>query len=237
MKYLFSGMMVLMTYWLHSQASMTVDHMQAKIGDQVKATIKVNLSGGKEWINMNNVWPDSSKQFEIVSGPEVKHEDQSSTSATWTIALFDTGWVRLPALPLLIQSGGSVDTILTNDVPIQIKSVLPDSTGLIPIKEIYKQPFSLIYYKKYIPHALVAALLIFGLIYWWRHRKKQEVKPEPIVVEPLPHDWAFRALNDLKTVVRKRISKVRIISPAIKGTAYLSWYRLKTLISTCVFSS
>ena len=180
------------------QASLTVDHMQATIGDQLKATIKANLNSGKEWVNIKEIWPDSSKQYEVLSGPDIKQDDPSSMSATWTIAVFDTGWVRIPVLPVVLKNQNQFDTIYTNDIPIRVTPVEPDSTGLIPIKDIYRQPFSLIYYKKYIPHLLGLAALIIGLIYWWKHRKKNQVIPETMVVEPLPHDWAFNALNDLE---------------------------------------
>ncbi len=181
------------------QASLTVDRMQATIGDQIKATIKANINNGREWINFKEIWPDSAKQFEVVSGPEVTHDDPASMSVTWTIALFDTGWVRIPSLPVVIKYQDQIDTLYTNDVPIQVNPVEPDSTGLIPIKDIYKQPFSIAYYKKYIPHLIVVALILFGLIYWWRHRKKNEVVPEKVMIEPTPHEWAFKALNDLES--------------------------------------
>src|SRR6185503_12994590 len=121
---------IILTLHLYSfcsgQALMTVDHTKAVIGDQIKATIKTNLSNGREWINTKEMWPDSSNQYEVISGPEITHDDASSMNATWTIALFDTGWVTLPSLPLLIKFNDQIDTIYTNDVPIQVKPVEPD---------------------------------------------------------------------------------------------------------------
>lgn len=182
-----------------SQASLTVDRMQATIGDQLKATIKTNLGNGREWINMKEIWPDSSEQFEVIHGPDIENNDPSSMTVSWTIAVFDTGWVRIPALPLLIKYQDKVDTVYSNDVPVQVKPVEPDSTGLLPIKDIVRQPFSILYFKKYIPHFIGGLLLLFGLIYWWRHRKKKENLNEQIVYVPLPHDWAFNALSDLES--------------------------------------
>jgi len=181
-----------------SQASLTVDRMQATIGDQVQATIKTNISNGRAWINIKEIWPDTSKQYEIVSGPDTLQKDMSSITVSWMIALFDTGFVRLPALTLLIQNRDQVDTVYTNDVPIQVRPVEPDSTGLLPIKDIVRQPFNLLYYKKYIPHLIAAVLLIFGLIYWWRHRRKKEDVRELAPYVPLPHEWAFNALGELE---------------------------------------
>jgi len=184
----------------YSQASLTVDRMNATIGDQIKVTIKTNVANGQEWINQKEIWPDTIKQFDIVSGPDVKHDDPASVSTTWTIALFDTGWVRIPALPIVIKTNDQLDTIFTNDIPLRVQGIEPDSSGLIPIKEIYKQPFNIGYFKKYIPHLLVLAAIIVGIIYWWRHRKKKEVVKEKVVIEPLPHEWALKALQDLEAL-------------------------------------
>jgi len=198
MRYIVVIMVIHYYVCVTGQASLTVDRMQATIGDQLKATIKTNLGNGKEWVNIKEVWPDSAKQYEIVTGPDIHHDDPSSISATWIIAIFDTGWVRIPSLPLIIKYQDKFDTLYTNDVSIQVKPVEPDSTGLIPIKPIYKQPFSLAYYKKYIPHVAALALILFGLYYWWRHRKKHEVVQERVMIEPSPHEWAFTALNELE---------------------------------------
>ena len=76
------------------------------------------------------------------------------------------------------------DTCITNDVPVRVMPVEPDSTGLADIKEIYEQPFNPGYYKKYIPHvALVFLLVIAGLIFWLRQRKSKRIIPEPA---PIP---------------------------------------------------
>jgi hypothetical protein len=199
MRYIIIIAVMHVSLFVTGQASLTVDHMQATIGDQLKATVKVNVGNGREWTNIKELWPDSTKQFEIVNGPDISHDDPSSTSATWTIAVFDTGWVRIPALPVLMKHDNQIDTIYTNDVPIRVEPVEPDSTGLLPIKEIYKQPFNILYYKKYLPHIIGVALLLFGLIYWLRHRIRKEVVKEKVVIEPLPHEWAFKALEDLES--------------------------------------
>jgi len=197
MKSLFLAFSLLYSMSGFAQGKLSVDHTNIRIGDQAKATVTVDLSGGKEWINADKVWPDTIKGIEIISGPEWNKENPSAATATWLIAFFDTGLVRIPRLPLVIQQQGQSDTIYTNDIPISVVPVEPDSTGLKPIKEIYLQPFSIAYYKRYIPHAVILLLLIVGLIYWWRHRKRNEVLPEPPPVILLPHDWAYQELNNL----------------------------------------
>lgn len=189
---------VLFTSSGYSQVELTVDKTEIRIGDQVKATIRTDLDGGREWINSEMLWPDSLKGIEVVNGPVWNREHPEATTATWTVAFFDTGWVRIPALPVVLQQNGQTDTFYTKDIPVNVIPVQPDSTGLAEIKEIYLQPFSLGYYKRYLPHILVAALLIIGFIMWFRRRKARqaavEVKPIPL----LPHEWATKALDELE---------------------------------------
>jgi hypothetical protein len=113
------------------------------------------------------------------------------------VAIFDTGWVKLPPLPVVIKSKGQTDTLFTNDVPVNVLKVEPDSTGLADLKEIYFEPFSAGYYKKYIPHLLFVLLLIGGLMYWLRKGKSKQIVDEPALIPLLPHEWALNALDEL----------------------------------------
>ena len=191
--------LILFTVAIHGQAVLSVDRTEIRIGDQVKATIRADLSGGREWINADAVWPDSIKGIEVVSGPVWNRQQPEATTATWSVAFFDTGWVRIPALPVFIQYNGQTDTAYTNDIPVKVVPVEPDSTGLADIKEIYLEPFSIAYYKRYIPHLLVAILLITGLIMWLRRRKAKKGVVEIKTLPLLPHEWASKALDELES--------------------------------------
>ncbi|HJW29903.1 MAG TPA: hypothetical protein VJ508_11760 [Saprospiraceae bacterium] len=176
------------------QAEMVVDHVKIRIGDQLHATVSMLSTMGGEWVNQDKMWPDSMKGIEVVSGPVMNKE---KTQGTWTLSFFDTGYVRIPPVPLVLRHQGRLDTFYTKDIPIQVEAVEPDSSGLLAIKDIYVHPFNILYYKKYLPHALVALLLLGGLWYWWRKRRKKEA---PVVLtppEPTPHDWAYKALEEL----------------------------------------
>lgn len=180
------------------QTVMTVDKTEAYIGDQLKATITTNLADGREWRNMNEVWPDSMAGLEIVSGPEIDSGNPASTRATWLVSVFDTGYVRIPAVPVVVRQGNQLDTFFTTEIPILVKPVEPDSTGLVPIKDIIRQPFSLLYYKKYIPHVLIILALLAAIFYWWKRRNRKVEEPEIILPELLPHEWALSALDELE---------------------------------------
>src|SRR5688500_4869961 len=149
----YSSILLLLSYFFPSAAQtvMTADRTNVAIGDQIKATITTNLTEGREWRNVESVWPDSIQGIEVVSGPEIDAKNPESARYTWHISVFDTGWVRIPALPVVIRKGNQIDTFFTNDIPMQVMSVEPDSAGLAGIKDIERQPFNIMYYKKYLP--------------------------------------------------------------------------------------
>ena len=179
------------------QSQLTVDRSAIKIGDQISATITADLSNNRALINEEEVWPDTIEAIEIVSGPVWNTDNPQQSTATWKVAFFDTGWIRIPPLLLEIKNGAQVDTVYTNDVPIKVLPVLPDSAGLEGLKDIYVQPFDVGYYKKYIPHVVIIALLLGGLIFWLRKRKAKQVEAPPAPPPQLPEEWATNALTIL----------------------------------------
>ncbi len=197
MKYLILLSLLCCVCIAQSQATLTVNHARIRIGDQLKATIELQSSMGGSWTNKKDIWPDSTKGFEVVSGPDTTAANTGGLVATWSLSFFDTGYVYIPKLPVILSHQGKVDTFYTEDIPIQVQPVEPDSSGLAGIKEIYVHPFSLAFYKKYIPHILGLALLVTGLIYWWKKRKRKMVEPEIIAVPITPHDWAYEELQKL----------------------------------------
>src|SRR5687768_7491197 len=143
MKY-YAALLFLISYMFsYGQTVMTVDKTKVVIGDQVKATITTNLTEGREWRNLEEVWPDSIPGIEVVSGPEVDAKNPASARYTWNVSVFDTGWVHIPPLTVVIRQGNNIDTFTTTDIPIEVASVEPDSTGLAGIKDIVREPFSL----------------------------------------------------------------------------------------------
>lgn len=181
------------------QTVLNVDRTSVVIGDQIKATLTTNLADGREWRNVGELWPDSIPGIVVVSGPEIDNKNPASVRYTWNVSVFDTGIVRIPPLMVVIRQGNNLDTTYTIDIPIQVKSIEPDSTGLAGIKDVVKQPFSLVYYKKYLPHLLIVLIILAGLYFWWKRRNKKQDVVEAPKPEPLPHEWALLALDDLES--------------------------------------
>jgi hypothetical protein len=197
MKGFFVALMLSISITGFGQPTLMVDKSKIRIGDHVKATIRTDLSNGREWSNIKETWPDSLKGIEIISGPEVNTANPASFEATWTLAVFDTGVVIIPPLPLVISQNNIADTLFTNDVPLEVGIVEPDSSGLADLKEIYFEPFNAGYYKKYIPHVLIFLLIAGGLYFWLKQKKAGHVAPAPVVLPLIPHEWALQALDAL----------------------------------------
>jgi hypothetical protein len=198
MKYILCCAWLMMYALLHGQATLSVDRTEIRIGDQVKATVELLSSMGGDWVNKKSIWPDSLTGIEVISGPDSNAANTGGLVATYTLSFFDTGYVRIPPLPVVLRHNGRLDTFYTRDVPIKVDPVEPDSSGLIPIKDIYEEPFNLLYYKRFIPHLIGALLLLIALFIWWKKRKKPE--PEVVFVMPpiSPHEWAYEQLRELE---------------------------------------
>jgi hypothetical protein len=198
MKFIFAFGLVLFWTCLIGQAHLSVDRTEVVIGDQVEVRLRMELRENQRWINQDRLWPDSLPGIEIVSGPEAITGENTLNSYRWTIACFDTGIVRIPSLAVILAGQQSIDTQWTIDIPIRVLPVEPDSSGLIPIKGIYQEPFRLGFYKKYIPHLLALLLLLTGIWWWWKKRKrKPEAAPIPVAA-PSPAAWALEALANLE---------------------------------------
>lgn len=200
MRYALLIMCFMLQNLLMSQATLSVDQTQLRIGDQLHATVQLQSTMGGEWINKDKIWPDSMNGIELVSGPTIREGDDSGMEATYTLAFFDTGFVRIPALPVVIEHQGRTDTFYTLDIPIKVLPVEPDSSGLLAIKDIYKEPFNLAYYRRYIPHLIIFAVLLAALVYWWKKRKKEPVYVETAPAPLSPQEWAMQALDELSAM-------------------------------------
>ena len=195
MKSILVGLGCILYAFAIGQVNLSVDRTEIIIGDQLNATITIDAAREPLWLNRDAVWPDSIPGIEIVSGPETKTTG-TTLSATWTLACFDTGYVMLPAVGLVFGSGGNRDTVWTQHIPIKVSPVAPDSMGLADIKDIYHHPFNPAYYIRYIPYLLIALALTALYWYWWKRRKRTVVETEVEIVL-LPHEWAFKALDQL----------------------------------------
>ncbi len=129
-----------------------------------------------EWMNVDVMPADTVGSIEVVRTGDVQQSNTGSYTQflkTWTIAVFDTGLIRIPPMPVVLQNSLGADTQYTNDIPLLISGVA-DSLGLAPIKSIMREPAKL---SDYIPYAIIAAvigLLVILAVYYRRRKPKQQ---------------------------------------------------------------
>ena len=192
-----TGICLFMVIAMHGQATLTVDRDSLRIGDQFTATLSVNLPAGDNWLNRDAVWPDSMDALAIISTPDMSATGLSVRDA-YTLAVFDTGVVTLPALSIIIGGPAGQDTLRTESILLNVASVEPDPGGLQPIRDIRREPFRPGYYLRYLPYLIGILIFVAVLVYAYRRRPKrvrEASEPPPPVVPP--DVWAMQQLDAL----------------------------------------
>jgi hypothetical protein len=174
-----------------------IDRDSLRIGDQFAATLAVDLPPGGTWLNRDAVWPDSMDAFSIVSTPDMSGAG-STVRDTYTLAVFDTGMVALPALTIVIGGPAGQDTLRTDPIMLNVASVEPDAGGLQPIRDIRREPFRPAYYLRYLPYLIGLLILVVILVYAYRRRPKPVREASPPVQPAVPPEvWAMEQLDAL----------------------------------------
>lgn len=214
------------------QVKLTVSTTEALIGDPLTLNVEFPLPGGTKWANEDVIPADTVPAIQVLRAGEMAQKGQS-VQKSWEIAVYDTGYVRIPSMMIVLQQGPAMDTFFSNDVPLRISGVT-DSTGMAPIKTIIYEPVA---FEDYLPYILgvLGLLVLGGAAYWWSKRPRVEVVEEDVVVERPAHELALEELENLKAQnlwqqgnVKEYHSKLNIIL-----RRYLERrYRIATLEST-----
>ncbi len=168
-----------------------VDSNKMLIGDQRQLLLQVQTS---QQMVIDSIDFSSWNELgvELIQRPNWPRSISGTMIDELTIGVFDTGYIKLPPLPLHYQAQGLTDTVHSNDLVLEVAGITVDSTGLAPIKPILKEPLSL---RDVWPY--LVALLVGSLIIGWVFLRKKKSLPEPEVIpikEP-PHEIALRRLN------------------------------------------
>jgi hypothetical protein len=184
---------------LDAQASLSIERTEALIGDQLELSLQINTPTGTKWVNPDVVPADTVDAIDVVRVGALEETHQGGYTRIlqkWTIAVFDTGLVRIPPLPVVLQNGPSTDTQYTNDIPLLISGVM-DSLGLAPIKPIIREPSN---FSDYLPYVLgvVGLILLIALVYWWSKRKPRQIEVVEIREQKPAHQIALEQLDALE---------------------------------------
>ncbi len=175
--------------------SCTIDNNQLLIGDQ--RTVRCQIEGQGEWsrdtLDLTG-WKDLG--IEVLRTLPWVQMANGVLAQEIVVTAFDTGYIIMPPLRLHLHRGADSIIVSSNDLAIEVMPIVVDSTGLAPLKSIYKEDRT---WRDLMPYIL--ALLAIGLVTWAVIRLRRGRKAEPVIIEaPVvpPREIALGQLNILK---------------------------------------
>ncbi|MBI1288696.1 MAG: hypothetical protein GC178_14090 [Flavobacteriales bacterium] len=184
----------------------TLDSQQILIGDQVNLDLSATLNDG-----VTVAWPvfkdTITGQLEIIQSsiPDTVKKETGETVIHQRLVLttFDTGFVIVPPIHFVFNQDSTqmlsteAQMLFVSDIPVEMEADIKD------IKERLDVPYN---WKKLLTWAAiilaVLALIIGGILYWMKHRKKEEVP----VARPKPKRPAHEiALEKLEALRQKKL--------------------------------
>lgn len=179
-------------------AKATVDSTNMLLGDQMRLHLDVSQEQGVQLLPINPPVPkDSTIEFLAQS-----RWDTLQTGGTlrlrkdFIFMVWDSGYLRVPPIPVVYLQNGRQDTFFTNDIPIEVKMPTADTT-LADIKPIIEEPANWQDYLWYIIGIGVLLLAIVLVLVLRKRKVRQNLPPPPPIILP-PHEIALQKLEELK---------------------------------------
>jgi hypothetical protein len=179
-----------------------LDTNRLKIGDQIHLYITLNQPG-KARVEFPLLEDRLAPAVEVIKAFDRdtttnKQTGQLLIEQKYRITSFDTGSVRIPALPFYYQSRAGRDSLLTPPRSLYVESVQVDTTkDIFDIKAPFGAPLTLRELLPYILGAVALALLIWGIFYVIRKRNRKEPVFQPKKPAEPAHVYALRELDRL----------------------------------------
>lgn len=171
------------------------DRPEVNVGDRINLTVDVENDSGHEVSFPEE--PQDLGDFDLIESKEVKNRlgmvDRSKR--IYVMSIYTTGTHVIPPIDIEIKSREDQkwQTLQSPQVTIEVKSVLTgqekdikDIKGLV----FAKSSFNLLVF--FIVLALLAAAVFFA----WKKRREEDILKEEELL--LPHELAYRRLNELK---------------------------------------
>ena len=179
-----------------------LDTNRLKIGDQIHLHITLNQPGEAR-VEFPPLEERLAPSVEVIKAfprdtNTNKQTGQLVIGQKYLITSFDTGSVRIPALPFYYQSRAGRDSLLTPPKSLYVESVKVDTTSdIFDIKAPFGAPLTLREILPYILGAVALALLVWGILYVMRKRKRKEPVFQPKKPSEPAHVYALRELDRL----------------------------------------
>ena len=177
-----------------------LDTNRALIGDQLRLTLQVDKT-----TRLHVAFPvlgDSlSRNIEVISKSAIDtvqtRTGREQLTQELLITLFDTGFFEIPPLDFTVHLGTLRDTISTLPVAVEIIPMRLDST-IRDIRANYKAPVNFSELWPFLLGAVLAGLLVWLLVRYFRRRTAAVPERGPEVPAELPEVIALRELQQLK---------------------------------------
>jgi hypothetical protein len=186
------------------KATARLDSTNILLGDQIKLFLEIDYPKNTK-VEFPQI-PDSLSGFiEVLNKSKIDTVDLADRAFQkqirwYTITSFDSGSYRIAPQWFKININGTIDSVPTNSVTLNVYSMKIDTTrGLTDIKMPYGAPVTLKEVTPYILGVMLIGAIIFLILYSIRRKKKNmpffalPVKPK----EP-PHIIALRELDRIK---------------------------------------
>jgi hypothetical protein len=179
-----------------------VDSLNYLVGDPIHVSVELKHPAG---LVFNPVIADTIGRFHLISHPELRKLDETTTRGELTAAYFDSGTVRFPSVTFsyLLPGDSSVRTVATDPLTLHVSLVEVDTTQ--PIRDI-KPPIEIPITMAEIA-AMVGILLAIAAVAYVVHRlwKRRKAKQEGAVVAVPPRPAHIVALEELATLREKKL--------------------------------
>ena len=171
------------------QVTVEVDTTNIRIGEQFLYQISISDTANVILPKLENL-----KGLEVIE--DVKTDTlQNSLLKKYVLTGFDSGAFYVPAQQVFIKNRA----FITDSILINVATVAIDTTKqkMFPIKAIQSEPFVFDDFKPYLIWVILALVIIAGIVYYLKTRKKEEVTEEEAVSLLPPFEEALQKLQQL----------------------------------------
>ncbi len=179
----------LSTVTLAQQVKVEVDTTNIRIGEQFHFKISVNDTANVIIPKLENL-----KGLEVVEDYKID-TIKNNLIKKYLLTGFDSGAYYIPSQQIFIRNRAHI----TDSILINVATVAIDTTKqkMFPIKAIKSEPYTFDDFLPYLIWVILGILLIGGLIYYLKTRKKEEISEEEIIAALPPFEEAIERLHKL----------------------------------------
>ncbi|MCY1718720.1 hypothetical protein OU798_00095 [Prolixibacteraceae bacterium Z1-6] len=186
------------------KATASLDSTNILLGDQVKLFLEIDHPKNVD-VQFPAVPDTIVDLIELISLSgvdtfELDDESLMKQIQAYTITCFDSGSYRIPPFWFKIDVDGTIDSIPSNGVTLNVYTMEIDTTrGPTDIKMPYDAPLTLKEVTPYILGVILIGAIIFFLLYSIKRKKKnQPIFARPPKPKEPPHIVAIRELDRIK---------------------------------------